>query len=61
MNKVETFARGVAKEARRIRWCKGDEMSKTLGLVLAYAIIIGLVLVFFDWLVITVLRLVNFA
>ncbi len=61
MNKIKSFFNGVIKEAKRIRWVKGEEMTSSLGTVLAYGIIVALFLVAFDWLVIKLLQAVNFS
>ncbi len=60
MKKVKSFLAGIAKEARRIRWVKGAEMSKLLGTVLTYAFFFAIALVVFDWLVIRLLQAINF-
>ena len=61
MQKIKSFFRGLVHEGRRIRWIKGDALTSLLYVVLAYAIIIGLVLVGYDWLVIKILNWVKFS
>ncbi|MDD2434336.1 MAG: preprotein translocase subunit SecE [Bacilli bacterium] len=61
MNKVKSFFRGLRNERRRIRWIKGEELTKVLYVVLAYAVVIGLILVGYDYIVIKVLNWINFS
>lgn len=61
MNKIKSFFRGVYREGRRIRWMKGEPLTQLFTTVLAYAVVVGLILVLFDYLVIEILNWVHFS
>jgi preprotein translocase SecE subunit len=60
MNAIKNYFLGVAKEAKRIRWLKGDGLKSAFFTVIGYAIFFGLFLVLTDLIVIKLLQAINF-
>jgi preprotein translocase SecE subunit len=61
MNKIKNFLLGVYVEGKRVRWPHGEELQNMIITVLAYAVFFGLVLIVYDFIVIQLLQLINFA
>jgi preprotein translocase SecE subunit len=61
MNRIKGFLLGVYTEGKRVRWPRGEQLQKMVLTVLAYAIFFGLVLLAYDFIVIQLLRLINFS
>lgn len=57
---IKNYFLGVVKEARRIRWIKGDGFKKAFLIVIAYTIFFGLFLMLTDLVVIRLLKSINF-
>ena len=60
MQSVKNYIYGVFREAKRIRWIRGEGMRRAFFTVLAYAIFFGLFLVLSDFLVLRLLQSINF-
>ncbi|MEA4821575.1 MAG: preprotein translocase subunit SecE [Erysipelotrichales bacterium] len=61
MQKIKDFFAGVVKEGKRVRWPNGEQLSKLLVTVLAYAVVFGGSLVLFDFVVLKLLQAINFS
>ena len=61
MNKIKDFLLGVYTEGKRVRWPRGEQLQNMIVTVLAYAVFFGLVLIVYDFIVIQLLQLINFA
>jgi preprotein translocase SecE subunit len=59
--KIKDFLQGIIKEARRVRWPRGEELQKMVVTVLSYAFFFGLALFVYDFFVIQLLRFINFS
>lgn len=60
MIKVKHFFAGVLREAKRVRWPKGDDLQQYTATVLGYSLFFGLFLVLTDYVVIRLLQMINF-
>jgi preprotein translocase subunit SecE len=60
MVKVKHFFAGVLREAKRVRWPKGEDLQHYTTTVLGYTLFFGLFLVLTDYLVIRLLQMINF-
>lgn len=56
MNKISKYFRGVAEEARRIRWPDQKTLWKAVGVVLSISLIAALFIVLSDWLTLYINR-----
>ncbi|MCD8203780.1 MAG: preprotein translocase subunit SecE [Coprobacillus sp.] len=56
---VKSYAQGVVKEGRRVRWPKRDVLVPTLIVVIIIIVIASLVLFFEDWLGNTLLQAID--
>ena len=56
MNKMKKYFRGVAEEARRIRWPDQKTLWKAVAIVLSIAIVTALFITMFDYLVLYINR-----
>ena len=58
--KLKRYFAGVISEGKRVRWCKGEELRKSIITVFAYSIFFALFLMLSDALVIRLLQALNF-
>lgn len=56
MNKISKYFRGVAEEARRVRWPDQKTLWKSVAIVLTIALITALFIVLSDYLVLQINR-----
>ncbi|MDY4788354.1 MAG: preprotein translocase subunit SecE [Bacilli bacterium] len=61
MSKIKNYFIGVFKEGKKVRWAKGEEFAKSVATVFGYAIFFGLFLVIVDYLIINILKVIQFA
>lgn len=56
MRKIKTYFKGVALEAKRIRWPKQKQLILAVTTVIIIAVIAGLIIYFEDWIVANMLQ-----
>lgn len=61
MNKISKYFRGVAEEARRVRWPDAKTLWKAVAVVLVISIVAALATVLSDWLTVQIMRAFNIA
>lgn len=61
MNKISKYFRGVAEEAKRVRWPSQKTLWKAVGIVLIISIIAALATVLSDYLTVLIMRSFEYA
>ena len=56
MKKISKYFKGVAQEARRVRWPHKKELLASVVTVCAVSIVAALIIYFEDWITIQILR-----
>ena len=61
MHKIKNYFIGVFHEGKKVRWAKGPKFLESIGTVFGYALFFGVFLVVVDFLVVNLLKIINFA
>ncbi|MBQ8141852.1 MAG: preprotein translocase subunit SecE [Bacilli bacterium] len=61
MNKIGKYFRGVAEEAKRVRWPDSKLLWKSVAIVLTITIVTALSITLFDWMAIQINRAFDIA
>lgn len=60
-SKMKNYFIGVFKEGKKVRWAKGKDLAYSIATVFGYAVFFGVFLVIVDYLIINLLKVINFA